>query len=100
MALGLSLARIQIGDRKIEPGAATAEFELAAGTWKETLVRLEDESGKPVAGVVVNCSLGAVPWSRPRTDARGTCRIAMAPDLWLGLSGSPKAPGLSRCSWP
>lgn len=47
----------EIGDRKLEPGIATADFQLAAQPWKETLVRLEDESGKPVAGVEVGCLL-------------------------------------------
>ncbi len=79
----------EIGDRRVEPGVATANFELAAQPWKETLVRLEDESGKAVAGVEVQCLLGEATWARPKTDAAGSFRLAMAPELWVGLSANP-----------
>jgi hypothetical protein len=36
------------------------DFKLAAQPWKETQVRLEDGSGRPVAGVEATCSLGRV----------------------------------------
>jgi len=80
----------EIGDRKVEPGEVTADFKLAAQPWKETRVRLEDEAGKPVAGVEVNASLGQVTWARPKTNAEGSCWIAMAPELWVGLSVKPE----------
>ena len=47
-------------DRKIEAGTgtATANFELVAEPWQETQVRMEDSSGRPVAGVEITCSRG------------------------------------------
>jgi thiol-disulfide isomerase/thioredoxin len=81
-------------DRIIEPGlkSAKADFELLAAPWKEIQVRLEDTSGKPVAGVEVTCSLGAggVVWSRSRTDEAGSCRISMEEEMGVGLTVSPK----------
>lgn len=49
-------------DGKIEAGTTTpkADFELVAEPWKETLVRLQDHSGKPVAGAEITCSIGCV----------------------------------------
>ena len=68
-------------ERKIEAGTgtATANFEMAAEHWKETQVRIEDSSGRPVAGELITCSVGGVIWSRFKTDALGVvgsrCRI-------------------------
>jgi thiol-disulfide isomerase/thioredoxin len=81
-------------DRIIEPGpkSTKANFELLAAPWKEIQVRLEDTSGKPVAGVELTCSLGAggVVWSRSRTDEAGSCRISMEEEMGVGLTASPK----------
>ena len=79
----------EIGDRKVEPGVTTSDFELSARPWKDTLVRLEDEGGKPVAGVEVQASLAGVTWARPETDSEGGCHIVMAPDIWVILSVKP-----------
>ena len=82
----------KVGDRKVEAGvrAATADFELEAQPWKETQVRLEDQSGKPVAGVEIICSVHRVTWAKVTTDAEGRCRVAMAHDVGMALSARPK----------
>ena len=79
----------EIGDRKLAPGESSADFTLAEKPWKETLVRLEDESGKPVAGVEVTFKLGEAIWSRPTTSTEGSCRVAMAPELWVSVETKP-----------
>ena len=71
------------------PGVTTADFVLEAQPWKETRLRLEDEAGHPVEGVEVACSVGMQPWEKPRTDARGHCRVAMAPGMPVGLDIRP-----------
>ena len=97
MFTGLVLAQgFEIGDRKVEPGGTTADFKLAAQPWKETVIRLEDEAGKPVAGVEVIASLGGVTWRRPKTDSQGSCPIAMAPAIWVGLRIKPEVLDRSR----
>ncbi len=77
---------------KIEPGTGTAtvNFELASEPWRETQVRLEDTSGKPVAGEEITCSVGGLIVARYKTDALGHCRIRMARDLGMKLSARPK----------
>jgi len=85
----------KVSDRKIEPGTgkATANFELVAEPWHETQVRLEDSSGRPVAGVEINCSVGGglgLIFARYKTDALGSCRIRMAHDLPMQLLAEPK----------
>jgi thiol-disulfide isomerase/thioredoxin len=82
----------QVIKRKIEAGrgATTADFELIAQPWKETQIRLEDSSGRPVEGVEVTCSVGAVVWARLKTDAEGCCRLAMAPKMPIALAVKPK----------
>jgi len=79
-------------ERKIEAGTgtATANFELVAEPWKETQIRMEDTSGRPVAGAEITCSLGGVIWSRFKTDALGCCRLAMPRYLGMRLSTEPK----------
>jgi hypothetical protein len=38
----------------------------------------------------VTCSVGSVSWARLRTDAEGCCQIAMAPEIWIGLTAKPE----------
>lgn len=79
-------------ERKFEAGTgiATANFEMSAERWKETQIRMEDSSGRPVAGESIICSVGGVIWSRFKTDALGCCRIAMPPHMPMRLSSEPK----------
>ena len=79
-------------DGKTEPGsvAATADFELVAESWKETLVRMEDSAGRPVAGAEIKCLVGMVAWASFKTDALGCCRIAMARNFGMSLSTTPR----------
>ena len=46
----------KVSDRKVEPGTGTAlaNFELVPEPWRETQVRLEDRSGRPVAGPAIS----------------------------------------------
>lgn len=88
----------EIGDRKLAPGESSADFTLAEKPWKETLVRLEDESGKPVAGVEVTFKLGEAIWSRPTTSTEGSCRVAMRRNSGSAWKQSPRVPGRSRRS--
>jgi thiol-disulfide isomerase/thioredoxin len=80
------------GDRNIGvgPRTATADFDVVAEPWKETRIRMEDSSGRPVVGQEITCSVGEVIWARPKTDALGGCRIAMAHGMLLRLSAQPK----------
>ncbi len=81
------------------PNAATADFVLEPQPWKETLVRLEELPGKPVAGAEIICAIHEVIWNKSRTDNEGRCRVTMPHDLGFRLSALPKgAPGrpLSR----
>ncbi len=80
------------GDRNIGAGVRTAmaDFDMVAGPWKETCIRMEDSSGKPVVGQEIICSVGKVIWARLRTDALGGCRIAMADGMVLRLSAQPE----------
>ena len=80
-----------VRDGKIEAGTqtATVNFELVAERWKETLVRLEDHPGKPVAGAKITCSVGRVTWAHYTTDSVGCCRIAMAHDIGMRLTTEP-----------
>ena len=55
-------------------------------------MRLEDAGGKPVAGVEVECSLGAVPWARLKSGATGCCTIAMARSSGWGFRSSQRGP--------
>lgn len=82
----------EAAERTVAAGAraSTADFEIKARPWKETRIRLEDGSGRPVADVEVTCSVGSVSWARLRTDAEGCCRIAMAPEIWIGLTAKPE----------
>lgn len=79
-------------DRKIDAGTGTASanFELVAEPWHETEIRMQDSSGRPVAGVEINCSVGRSIFERYKTDALGSCRIGMARDLGMKLSAEPK----------
>lgn len=71
-------------------GATTADFELKARPWKETKIRLEDCSGRPVAGVEMSCSVGSASWVRLRTDAEGCCQLTMAPEIFVELNARPE----------
>jgi thiol-disulfide isomerase/thioredoxin len=72
-------------------GAVTAEFDLEARAWKETHIRLEEPSGKPIADVDITCSMGGAPWSRLKTDRDGRCQIALAPRFRATLLAAPQA---------
>jgi len=80
-------------DKKLEPGKATttADFELVAEPWKQTQVRLENASGKPVADEAIICALGGATWEKYKTDALGRCLIGMARDQPMSLSIEPKS---------
>lgn len=71
--------------------ASTADFKVKARPWKEMRIRLEDGASRPVAGVDLTCSVGSVSWARLRTDAEGSCRIAMAPEIPISLTAKPEA---------
>ena len=58
--------------------------------WKETLVRLEELPGKPVAGAEIICAIHEVIWNKSRTDNEGRCRVTMPHDLGFRLSALPK----------
>ena len=62
-------------DRRPEGRArrATQTSNCPPRPWKDTLVRLEDERGKPVAGVEVQASLAGVTWA----DLKPTRREAV-----------------------
>jgi len=81
-----------VNEQTITPGTqlVKADFQLKTQPWKETQIRLEDQSHRPVAGVEVNFSVGQVDWSRAKTDAHGSCRIAMARDMGVRLSAEPE----------
>ncbi len=82
----------KVADKKLEAGnsTATAEFELVAEPWKETQVRLEDASGKPVVGEAILCAVGGAAWEKYKTDAQGRCVIRMARDQSMSLSIEPR----------
>jgi len=71
-------------------GTAAVDVELAREPWKETEFRMQDTSGRPVAGEVITCSIGGMVWSRLKTDAAGCCRIAMPRTLGSAVTAEPK----------
>lgn len=70
-------------------GAAMSDFALEPRPWKQTRLRLEDTSGRPVAGVELTINLSGVTWAREVSDAEGRCLISMAPELLLSVSARP-----------
>ena len=85
-------------DRKIEPGTGTAtvNFELVAEPWHEIQVRLEDSSGRPVAGEEISCSVGDLIFPRYKTDALGNCRIEICATSGWRCRPDPRMPARSR----
>jgi thiol-disulfide isomerase/thioredoxin len=84
---GLDVAQTTIAAGK-QP--AKVDFELKARQWKEFQVRLQDDSGRPAAGVDVICSVRGVPWKTLTTDDDGSCRLSMAQEYWVGLKARPE----------
>ena len=75
----------------VEAGTVTTtlDFRLADTPWRETRLCLADPSGRPAAGVDISCFVGNVPWSRLKTNTRGCCQFAMAPDYPFTLLAKP-----------
>ena len=55
-----------------------------------TQVRLEDGSGRPVAGVQVTCLVDEIIWSKLQSDAEGRCQVTMAPEVGIELTAKPQ----------
>ncbi len=71
-------------------GEAVADLRVEPAPWPVTEVELLDDAGRPLAGVEWETWADVkITWERLRTDNRGRCRVAMAPNTYFTMRADP-----------